>query len=353
MAIASHPRFRSAPLPGLDIPALTAWLSRTIDELEPPVGIARLPGGHSNLTFRVTDAHDRCWVLRRPPLGCLPQSAHDVAGEFRIIARLAAAGLCVPQPIAVCEHTSVTGAPFSVLEYVHGVVINDRGDAQRLDPEARRRAGLGLARALAELHAIDIDAAGLGDLASRTDYVPRQLRRWRGRWEACKTRELPQLERVAARLEAGTPVTTDAALVHGAFRLDNVILDQRHGRVQAVVDWELSTLGDPLADLGLLLTYWPQSGDQILVGDPPVTVLPGFPTREELIETYALASDREIEMLPFYRALGAWKAAIVAESVHRRHLEDPRNSGENASSRAKHVEVLAGLAEEATWRAGL
>jgi aminoglycoside phosphotransferase (APT) family kinase protein len=302
---------------GIDEEAVTAWLAERLPDVTPPLRFAPVGDGRSNLTYRVRDARERSWVLRRPPTGPLLPSAHDMAREHLVQERLGAAGLPVPRQLALCEDPEVTGAPFYVMEHVEGIVVARREVAAALPEEVRAAAGPSLADALARLHAVDVDAAGLGGLARHDGYAARQLKRWGRQWEASRTRDVPAVERVAARLAERAPEQREVSVVHGDFRLDNAILDER-GRVRAVLDWELCTLGDPLADLGTLLMYWTQEGDAVAPLGDPATTLPGFATRAELAEAYARASGRDVSELDFWRALATWKLAVILQGVFRR-----------------------------------
>jgi len=337
--------------PGLDHAAVSAWLEAALPELEPPVRLTSIGHGRSNLTYRIDDASGAAWVLRRPPLGPLLASAHDMEREHRILECLARAGAAVPRPRAICTDPEVTGAAFFVMDLVEGLVLDQVLVASSLSEDARRASGHSLMRTLADLHAIDVDAAGLGDLGRRSAYAGRQLRRWRGQWRSSGTADDVRIERVAARLEASIPEQRETTLVHGDYRLDNVIVDER-GAVHAVLDWELSTLGDPLADLGMLVAYTPTAPSEVLPIQEGVELLPGFSTVDQLVETYAAASGRSLEALGFWVALAYWKIAIILQGVHHRWLNDPANGGEAAGQLASTVSWLARRAEEGAWTTG-
>jgi len=310
----------AATVDGIDQAGLEAWFAAHAPEAEPPLRFERIAGGLSNLTFRVVDAAGRRWALRRPPLGKRLGSAHDMGREHRVLAALAPTAVPVPPLVGLCEDESVTGAPFYVMEFVEGPILRGRDDAEAAFPdEADRRAiGLRVADTLATIHAVDPDAVGLGDLGRKQDYVARQLRRWQGQWEKSKTRELETIDRVHERLAARIPEQGPATIVHGDYRLDNMILTPG-GEVAAVVDWELCTLGDPLADLGTLMAYWPEREEGAIALGQPANLAPGFPARGELAARYAEASGRDISDLPYYLALGYWKLAIILEGVYARY----------------------------------
>jgi aminoglycoside phosphotransferase (APT) family kinase protein len=333
---------------GIDPAGLRAWFGEHVAGAEPPLRFERIAGGHSNLTYRVTDAGGRRWALRRPPLGKRLGSAHDMAREHKVVSALGPTDVPVAPVVGLCEDESVNGAPFYVMEFVEGPILRGLAEADSFPEQADRRAiGLRVADTLVAIHAVDPDAAGLGDLGRKEDYVARQLRRWQGQWEKSKTRELPAIDRVHERLSARIPAQGPATIVHGDYRLDNMILTPA-GEVAAVVDWELCTLGDPLADVGLLMAYWPQRGGEAISLGQPANLAPGFPTQEELAARYAERSGRDLGQLDFFLALGYWKLAIILEGVYARYAAggygkvDPGIQGFAAL-----VERLADAAEQA------
>jgi aminoglycoside phosphotransferase (APT) family kinase protein len=334
---------------GLDVPRVTSWLAEHVPGLQPPLEFVRIGEGQSNLTFRIQDVAGRSLVLRRPPLGELLASAHDVAREYRILTGLASAAARVPRPIALCEDLGVTGAPFYAMEHVDGLILVHRETAERLPPWARAAAGNGLATTLAELHSLDLDALGLGDFRRPESLISRQLRRWYRQWEGSKTRDLPLVDELAAQFQARMPVERETVLVHGDYHLGNALAGE-DGSLLAVLDWELCSVGDPMADVGLMVAYWGEFGSA--AGTPeglfrePVTVLPGFPTAAEVAGAYALASGRELADLGFWVAFAYWKIAIIVEGVYRRWLNDPAN-GSGAGSLQPAVTRLVGLAGDA------
>lgn len=336
--------------PGLDEERLTQWLSAQLPDVRPPLSFHRAAHGYSNLTYRVEDAAGRSYVVRRPPIGPLLPSAHDMVREHRILAALAPTGIPVPRPLALCTDDEVTGAPFFVMEHHAGYVIADRSQGGALDEPGRRTASLSLIRVLADLHAVDVDMVGLGDLGRREAYAARQVRRWRRQWEGSRTEGVPAVERVAQALESAVPQQHEVSIVHGDYRLDNVILDDA-GQVRAVIDWELCTLGDPLADLGLLLVYWAEAADGEPVFGDPATVLAGFLTRHELVAAYAEASGNDLSALGYYYTLGYWKLAIIVQGIYRRWLENPVNGGARAASLGPSVGRLADAALAAATQA--
>jgi aminoglycoside phosphotransferase (APT) family kinase protein len=334
---------------GIDQNRLTPWLVARLPELVPPFRFTRVGEGQSNLTFRVDDAAGHAVVLRRPPLGEILASAHDMDREHRILSGLASAGARVPRPLAACDDPDVTGAPFYVMEHVDGVILTKVRTAEGLAPAARTRALRSLVETLVELQAVDLDAAGLGDFKRPESLASRQLRRWTRQWEASKTAELPVIEEVAEQLAALMPAEHESVLVHGDYRLDNAVLAD-DGEVKAVLDWELCTVGDPLADVGLAIAYWNELGS--VAGTPgalfrePVTAVEGFPPGSELAAEYARASGRDLAGLQFWIAFAYWKIAIIVEGVYRRWLNDPGN-GSGAGELQPAVARLAGLARSA------
>ena len=330
---------------GVDVPRVTEWLARHIPGLAPPLRFELIAGGRSNLTYRVTDAGGRAWVLRRPPLGQVLATAHDMHREHRIISALAATDVPVAPAEALCTDDSVNGAPFYVMRFVDGLVARDANAAGTLDVAARRRAGEQIADVLARIHAVDPDAVGLGDLGRREGYVERQLRRWHGQWEKSKTRDLPIVDEVHAALAAKAPEQGPAAIVHGDYRLDNCLL-RPDGTIAAVLDWELCTLGDPLADVGLLLVYWTESTDPhpaLLTG--AATTLEGFPTRAEVVARYAEASGRDVAAVDYFVAFGYWKLACIIEGVYARYRGGAMGESSGFEGFATQVEILAEAAK--------
>jgi aminoglycoside phosphotransferase (APT) family kinase protein len=326
----------------VDADALTAWFEEHVPGARPPLEFEQIAGGRSNLTFRVTDAAGRRWALRRPPLHSVLPSAHDVGREHRIISALAPTEVPVPTAVGFCPDDSVTGAPFYVMDFVDGLVLRDEASvAEAFDEEERDRLARQLVEALVTIHAVDPDAVGLGDLGRREGYIARQLRRWQGQWQQSRTRELPLVDDLHARLSERVPEQGPAAIVHGDYRLDNLIVSDR-GEVRAVLDWELCTLGDPLADLGLLIVYWAKP-----YGDSP-TSLPGFPPGDEVSRLYGELSGRDLSELDFYVAFGAWKLAVIIQGVYAREKAGAYGGG-SADLDELHaaVERLAEAADRA------
>jgi len=329
---------------------LEAWFGEHISGVELPLRFERIAGGHSNLTYRVTDAAGRNWALRRPPMGKRLGSAHDMGREFKVVSALGRTDVPVAPVVGLCEDEGINEAPFYVMEFVEGPILRGLAEAEIFPDEDERRAiGERVADTLVQIHAVDPDAAGLGDLGRKEYYVARQLHRWQGQWEKSKTRELETIDRVHAALSARIPEQGPATIVHGDYRLDNMILSQS-GEVAAVVDWELCTLGDPLADVGLLMAYWPERGrgDDVVALGMPANLAPGFPTQQEIAARYAERSGRDLSNLGFYVALGYWKLAIILEGVYARYAAGGYGKvDDGVHAFAKLVERLAEEAERA------
>ncbi len=311
-------------VPGIDPEAVEAFLRGVLPELAGPPRFELISGGRSNLSYRVSIG-GRDLVLRRPPLGHVLPTAHDMGREYRVLRALSATEVPVPRPLAFCDDPSRIGAPFYLMEYRPGVVLD-----RELPPgfaetrEQRRRIGLAVAETLARLHAVDPERVGLGDFGRPEGFVERQVRRWARQWEGNRVAPLPEVDELLRRLGRALPPSGDAAIVHGDYRLGNLALDPADpGRIAAIYDWEMSTLGDPLCDLGYTLIYWTEAGEEGAGGIGgggvgSVTAFPGFPSREELAAAYARASGREIHHLDFYRVLALTKLAIISEGIYKR-----------------------------------
>jgi aminoglycoside phosphotransferase (APT) family kinase protein len=337
---------------GIDQAPVEAWFAQHVPDAEPPLRFDRVSGGRSNLTYRVSDTAGHRWALRRPPMGRRLGSAHDMSREYRVISALAGTDVPVAPAVALCEDESVNGAPFYVMGFVEGLVVRECAAGERFDERQRQAIGGQVADTLTELHAVDPDAVGLGQLGRKEGYVARQLRRWHGQWEQSKTRELPAIDEVHQRLAARTPEQGPATIVHGDYRLDNMILTP-DGRIAAVVDWELCTLGDPLADVGLLMVYWAQPADELIALMDAATTLPGFPTREQLLQRYAQRSGRDVSQIDFYVALGFWKLAIILEGVFARYAAGAYGEVDQSFREFQSLVVrLADAALEAVERLG-
>jgi len=308
---------------GIDAERVALWFSGHVAGSEPPLSFTLIAGGRSNLTYRVTDSGGHVYALRRPPLSHVLPTAHDMAREHRVITALGPTAVPVPGTFGLCEDPEVNGRPFYVMEFVDGHIVRDARSAEcDLDEAGRRRAGESLADTLAALHAVDVDAVGLGDFAKREGYIERQLRRWYEQFRNSEVEGLDTATIVGAvhdRLAASVPPQVGTSIVHGDYRLDNTVLGP-DGSVRAVLDWEICTLGDPLADVGLLMVYWTEPGDEAaLLGVTPTTV-PGFPDRAAMRARYEVASGRDLAALDFYVAFGYWKLACILQGVYARYV---------------------------------
>lgn len=349
MCPASMHNTGSAAEPTIDRVHLREWLISLGLRCAGPVDVARIGGGNSNLTFLVTDSAGRRWVLRRPPLGELLASAHDVVREARVMGALFDTEVPVPRILGVGAQD---GVPMVLLEHVEGQVIEDMSVAQRLTPHQRRATALASVRALAQVHAVDLTATGLTDLAGYRPYAERQIRRWSRQGEQSRTRDLPLVDQLTDRLTAAIPEQRERTLVHGDFHLRNMIIAPGDGSITAVLDWELCTLGDPLADLGSLLAYWTEPGEPGVAGFE-MTTLPGFPSRQELVDEYLDHTGRDPAALAFWHALGLWKLAIIAEGVRRRALDNPDNSSHAGAPTTEQIDHLVELADVVATATGI
>ncbi|AOW94831.1 aminoglycoside phosphotransferase [Rhodococcus sp. WMMA185] len=312
----------------------------------------RIGLGQSNLTYLVQDQGGRRWVLRRPPFGHLLASAHDVAREARILSALEGTGVPTPRVFGLTDDPEVTDVPLLLMEFVDGQVVDRMSVAESLTPDRRRAIGLSLPDTLVKIHAVDLEQTGLIDLASHKPYARRQLKRWSGQWEMSKTRELPALDDLTRRLGDSVPEQRELTLVHGDFHLRNVITSADTGEVVAALDWELCTLGDPLADLGSLLAYWPEPGEKT-GGDFPASTLEGFPSREEIAEVYLDATGRDPKVLGFWHVLGLWKLAVIAEGVMRRAQDEPQNRAAAGTPTADRIDEIVAKACDIAAQAGI
>lgn len=285
-----------------------------------------LSGGRSNLTYLVSAGGEEL-VLRRPPLGHVLPTAHDMQREFSVISALGPTKVPVPGAVHLCTDSDVLGVTFYVMERVRGHIVRTTFPAGfASEPADKRRVGEGLIDALVELHAVDWGSVGLHEFGHPDGFMERQIRRWAQQWESSVTRPLPLMDELITRLSQELPASPGATIVHGDFRLDNAILDPtRVGRIRAILDWEMSTIGDPLADLGLMLVYWPQENDsdayRSAFASITATAVPGFPTRDDVLQRYADKSGRDVANVYFYWAFGFFKLAVILEGIHARFLQ--------------------------------
>ena len=304
---------------GLDLERLAVWFGAHVPGADGELTARIIAGGKSNLTYEVGDG-TMTWIVRRPPLGHVLATAHDMAREYRVMAALRDTEVPVPEMIAMCESSDLVGAPFYVMTRVDGVPYRTRGELDALGPERTRTISEGLVDILATLHAIDPATVGLADFGRPEGYLARQVERWRKQLRASHSRDLPAADELHARLAADVPPESAAGIVHGDYRLDNALVGP-DDRIRAVVDWEMATLGDPLADLALMLTYqrlaaFAGSGlvtDAVLAG--------GYLSEPEIIARYDAASQRDLSRFGFYLGLAAYKLAAIIEGIHFRYLQ--------------------------------
>lgn len=310
--------------PGLDLDALRGYLQPLVGGLAGPLHAELIPGGRSNLTYVVSDSR-RTLVLRRPPLAHVLPTAHDMRREYTVQRALGLAGFPVPPLVALCSDESVIGAPFYVMEQVAGHVVRTALPAELPDTaQTRWRMSEALVATLVRLHSLDPDAIGLEGFGRPQGFLERQVRRWWQQWLASTTRDLPAMDRLHSWLETSLPAQGPAAIVHGDYRLDNVMFAPGDpSRIAAVLDWEMSTVGDPLCDLGLLLVYWAESEDEPAargLHGRSVTCQPGFFRRSDLVGAYQAGTARDLSSLEWYVAFGTYKLAIIMEGIAARFL---------------------------------
>jgi aminoglycoside phosphotransferase (APT) family kinase protein len=326
---APHPPDRAGPVasgdddpPGLSREALAGYLAEHRPDLATgPLRATHIAGGRSNLTYIVSDGATE-YVLRRPPLGHVLATAHDMVREHTVISALRNTAVPVPETYLLCTDASVLGAPFYLMEKVSGEVLRTRRQTDPLPEQARHDIAYAMIDTLAVLHGVDPYAVGLGSFGKPEGFLTRQVRRWAGQLEKSRNRDLPGADELRDQLAASVPESPAPAIVHGDFRLDNLLVDPASRRVTAVLDWEMATLGDPLADLGLLVTYWDVLGD-IGEGNPIATAIgpaAGFPSAADLLERYASRSPVDLSALPWYTALACYKLAVVLEGIHYRYI---------------------------------
>ncbi|AVH56015.1 MULTISPECIES: phosphotransferase family protein [Streptomyces] len=303
--------------PGLDLDRLRGLLDRERPGLaQGPLTGRLIEGGRSNLTYTVSDGTSR-WVVRRPPLGHVLATAHDMKREHRVISALYPTDVPVPRPVLLCEDDDVLGASFYVMEFVEGTPYRTADELAPLGPERTRGAVLSLVDTLVELHSVDPAEVGLADFGRPEGFLDRQLRRWGKQLDASRNRELTGIDELHAALGRALPHSPAPTVVHGDYRLDNVLIGD-HDQIKAILDWEMSTLGDPLTDLGLLVMYSTPLG----MPHSPVSTTaeaPGHPTPAELIERYAARSGRDVSAVSWYTAFAWFKLAVILEGIHYRY----------------------------------
>lgn len=329
--------------PGLDMPRLAGYLESILNG--PVVGPLRarpLTGGKSNLTYEVTDG-TQSWVVRRPPLGHVLATAHDMAREHRVMAALHDTDVPVPRTYGLCQDTDVIGAPFYVMEMVAGTPYRDAHQLEALGPKRTRAISTQMVDTLSTLHRVDADAVGLCDFGRPEGFLERQVRRWRKQLDASHSRHLAGADELYAGLLAHVPTQSPAAVVHGDYRLDNLLVNE-DDRVAAVIDWEMATVGDPLTDLALLAAYERRAWFDDGAGAPTAARAAGFLTGDDLLERYAAGSGRDLSAMPFYLGLAFFKSATIREGIYYRHLHG-QTVGDGFDALGDSVEPLidAGL----------
>jgi aminoglycoside phosphotransferase (APT) family kinase protein len=348
----------------------TAGLARWIQESGLPgagqdLTVGLIAGGRSNLTYQLEfrtpgdtgpAAPVTRLVLRRPPLGHVLPTAHDMSREYRVLSALHGTAVPVPRPVAICQDNELIGAPFYLMEWVDGVVFRTSEDALVLSPAERGQICENFAAMLATIHGLDVSAVGLEGFGKPEGYMARQLARWQRQWDLSVTREMPGYDELVSRLAAGLPAedgpradATAGTLVHGDFRIDNMLIrPAAEPQIAAVVDWEMSTLGDPLADLGLSLVYWTEAGEEDLLPHAmgnSVTTSPGFLTRDQVAARYADLTGRDLSRLDYYMAFGCFKLAVVLEGINARFLQH-KTVGEGFEREGQAVATLIGRAHQ-------
>jgi aminoglycoside phosphotransferase (APT) family kinase protein len=304
---------------GVDLARLRGYFAEHVPLAgDKPLTADLIAGGRSNLTYSISNGTGT-WVLRRPPLGHVLPTAHDMVREYRVLTALAGTGVPVPRTYALCEDLDVNGAPFYVMEKVDGVIYRDGASLAGLDADQARRLSEELVDVLARIHGVEYDRVGLGEFGHPEGFLERQIRRWGQQWQRSKTRELPGVDEIARRLNAALPESGTPTIVHGDYRLDNTMMSTEDpGKIVAVLDWEMSTLGDPLADLGLLILYWGNAGAQVIATGSAIDAQAGYLTSDEIVERYAKQSGRSVDALDWYVVFAFYKLAIIVEGIHAR-----------------------------------
>lgn len=304
--------------PGLDLPALGAFLDHVCPGMvSGPLRAEIIAGGKSNITYAVTDGVGT-WVVRRPPLGHVLATAHDMGREYRVMSALHGTGVPVPRMIAICEDANVMGEPFYAMELASGAAYREASQLADLGPDRTRMIAERMVDVLLGLHAVDPASVGLADFGRPAGFLQRQVRRWKQQLDASATRDLPRAEELARMLAASVPVDASPAIVHGDYRLDNLLIGDGD-QVTAVLDWEMATLGDPLTDVALLYVYMRLARVGNAIAD--AMSAPGFLTPDEALARYVAASPRDTSQMGFYLGLAFFKLAVIVEGIHRRFID--------------------------------
>jgi aminoglycoside phosphotransferase (APT) family kinase protein len=331
-------------VPGLDLDAFAAYFGAAHpDAVAGPLRASVLPGGKSNITYDVTDGSHH-WVVRRPPLGHVLATAHDMAREYRVISALAGTTVPVPQTWLLCADPMVIGAPFYVMAKVPGTAYRTAPQLEAVGVDRTRVMATRMINTLADLHAVQPDAVGLGDFGRPDGFLGRQVRRWKKQLDSSRSRDLPGADELHAALEAHVPAGSDVAIVHGDYRLDNLLIGDGD-RVTAVLDWEMATLGDPLTDIGLLLAYQQLAHLDTGYAVADAATAPGFPDAAEITDAYAQRSGRDLSHLSFYLGLAFFKIAVICEGIYYRFtLGQTLGEGFGDIGAAPEPLIQAGLA---------
>ncbi|MGY1809972.1 phosphotransferase family protein [Blastococcus sp. SYSU D00669] len=343
---------------GADPAVVGPYLASVLgDEKWRSVSVDLIAAGMSNLTYTVTPeggSPDDAVILRRPPTGAVLATAHDMGREYTVITALGPTAVPVPRTLHLCQDTAVLGAPFYVMERVAGVhVVNEIPPGYADEPDQRRAIGEGLVDVLADLHTVDYVEVGLAEFGRPEGFMARQVRRWTKQWDATRDRDRPGLDALAAKLAETVPDTQRHAVVHGDYRLDNCLLDpERPGGILAVLDWEMSTLGDPLADLAMLLVYWPQAGENLPATQAAVTALPGFPTRVEVAQRYAERTGLDLTDLHWYVGFAYFKFAAIVAGIVARSAAGAM-AGKDTSGYAERIDPCVELGRAALDRGAI
>jgi aminoglycoside phosphotransferase (APT) family kinase protein len=336
---------------GINVANVTEWFVTHVPDVVTPLTFTLIAGGRSNLTFRVDDAAGHAWALRRPPVHHVLPTAHDMVREHRLMHSLGPVGIPVPVTVGLCTDEAVNERPFFVMEFVEGHIVRSAPEAEAaFDVTTRRAVGDHMADTLVALHAVVPDAVGLGDLGRHEGYIERQIKRWSGQYAQMQVEGVDHgglVERVGDELGRRVPKQQRTSVVHGDYRMDNVVLNDA-GEVRAILDWEICTLGDPLADLGLLMVYWADPDDQMAVLGLSPTTAPGFSSRAQVMERYAASSDLDLSGIGYYTAFGYWKLACILQGVYARYVAGA-GAGDQGSvdTFPKQVATLAQMAADA------
>jgi aminoglycoside phosphotransferase (APT) family kinase protein len=351
--VAAAPEGVTGTPEGVDLDALRVYFAAHVDGArDRPLTAELIAGGRSNLTYAIGDGEHE-WVLRRPPLGHVLETAHDMGREFRVLSGLAGTDVPVPRVHALCEDPAVNGAPFYVMERVDGRILRNPTMMAELTLDEAQRCSYEVVDVLARLHAVDYGSVGLGDFGRPDGFLERNLRRWGKQWQSNKTRERPAIDELARRLEGAMPAHQDRTIVHGDYRIDNTMLaPDDPGRIVAVLDWEMSTLGDPLTDLGLLAVYWGDRNGAAVLTAQGVSDVPGFLSRDEVMNRYAEQSGRDLADLDFYVVYAGYKLAIIVEGIHARFLMG-KTLGTGFDEMGSTVDALAETALDVANRSSI